>query len=280
MMESAHYFAAGDPATLTSMKLLLAAIVGTIGFVAAFYLLSRLDLRNLTSSFKMSVPLDVITFLLNLSLLFISLVALFVALAAFNVAREAGNEQRAALDASRKAIESVVGTAQKQQQLLDENLKIASAHLELVRQQQEEEIRRLAQKPKFEFALGSIPEDALSKVRIRVRANEQRVVELVLSVKNVGDATARRPILRASATPANVALSEHGQGQRSKDPNILQIGGFSVMDMPPYNTSQTPSRYAIDVFAPPNLNTFSIMFRMWGENAPSHAVTGEFEIIN
>jgi len=279
-MESAHHFAAGDPAGLNSMKLLIAAIVGALGFAAALYLLSRLDLRDLASSFKMAVPLDVITFLLNLSLFFVSLVALFVALAAFDAAREAGNEQRAALDASRKAIESAVGTAQKQQQLLDEDLKIASAHLELVRQQQEEELLRLAQRPKFEFALGSIPEDVLNKVRIRVRANDQRVVELVLSVKNVGDATARRPILRASATPSSVALSGHGQGQHSKDPNILQIGGPSVMDMPPYSTSQTPSRYAIDVFAPPNLSTFSIMFRMWGDNASSHTVTGEFEIIN
>lgn len=279
-MESAHYFSSGVPAGLMSMKLLLAAIVGAIGFAAAFYVLSRLDLRNLTSSLKMSVPLDVITFLLNLSLLFVSLVALFVALEAFNVAREAGHEQRAALDVSRKAMESVVDTAQKQQQMLDENLKMYSSHLELVRQQQEEDIRRFAQKPKFEFALGVIQEDVLNKVRIRVRTNEQRVVELVLTVKNVGEATARRPILRASATPSSVALSEHGQGQRSKDPHILQIGGPSVMDIPPSSTSQMPSRYAIDVFAPPNLSTFSITFRMWGENAPSHAVTGEFEIIN
>ena len=262
------------------MKLLVAATVGAIGFAAAFYLLSRLDLRDLTSSLKMSVPLDVVIFLLNLSLLCVSLVALFVALAAFDAAREAGNEQRAALDASRKAIESAVGTAQKQQQLLDENLKIASTHLELVRQQQEEEIRRLAQKPRFEFALGPFQEDALNKVRIRVRPNEHHVVELVLSVKNVGEVTARRPILRASATPASVALSEHGQGLRSKDPNVLQIGGSSAMDMPPSSASQAPSRYAIDIFVPPNINTFSILFRVWAENAPTHAVTAEFEIIS
>lgn len=260
-------------------KLLIASVIGLASFGVAFYLLSRVQGVGGTIPLKAIGAVEVTGFLLNIMLFLISLFSLYVALAAFDYARQAGAEQGASLDASRRALESVVATAQKQQELLDESLKVSAGHFALVKQQREDELRRLAQKPRFEFALGSIAEKELrEQQRIRVRADQRGIVEFDFIVKNVGDATARQPVLLVNAQPPTVGVSEHGQARRTANAYLLQIGGLAVMDMPPFQIAKTPYRYSVDAFVPPDVGAFSLTFKMWGDNAPVHEITVQLDV--
>jgi hypothetical protein len=261
------------------MKLIAAALMALLVFGATWYLFTWLESQSLSLSPKVILPFlrelkpgDAISFLLNSLLFIIALLSLYVAVLAFQDAQKSGQEQKASLEKSREALESVVATATRQQELLDKALHVSSAHFELVQKQSEEEARRLARKPLLEFAIGEISEVELTKLPlINLTADKFDVVAIDFRVKNVGDAAALKPVLIVSSQPASVKLSE--RGQRPVASNPLQFAGLTSLDIQPFSIAGTSYRYPIDAWAPNDRPLFVITFSIYAENAPQKQLT-------
>jgi len=223
---------------------------------------------------------NIISLAVNVALFVITMFTLFVAMAAYYSAEQSGKQQQAALDASRAALEKVVGTASRQQELLDENLKVAKAQLEVVREQREDERKRLSRKPRIEVMLGEVTEAKILEMKeIPVMARDDGSVPMMFAVKNVGDATLLQPFLFLVTEPKTVVVKEAGRPKTGSDvPNALQFAGLSVMDMPPFEISQTPSAFNVEIVVPKDVTTVTLHFKMWGTNLTVHALDIRFRV--
>ena len=248
------------------MRVVVASTIGLLGFAATYYLLSRADPKALASAASADL-IALSSLVVNVFLFIISIVSLYIALAAFNYARAAGADQQQSLDASRSALDAVVSTAGKQQQLLDENLKIAFAHFEVVKQQRDEELRRLQRKPRLEITVGNLTKEEISKLEaIRVAPNERSIIPIDFIVTNQGDVALLHPLILITADPSMVVVSQRGQSASADNPNWLQLGGLAFMDILPYEITQTGYSYKVDVVVPPDVQDFVLDFKIWGEN--------------
>src|SRR5712691_1740059 len=95
--------------------------------------------------------------IVNIAAVLMAAFSLFVAIAAYRDATRSGAEQQRTLDASRSALEVVVETATKQQQLLERAAGTLDTQLSLLQEQARRELERLGRKPTIEVALGDIP---------------------------------------------------------------------------------------------------------------------------
>ncbi len=163
-------------------------------------------------------------------------------------------------------MESVIETANKQKNLLEENLKTASTHLALVQQQREEEIRRLTRKPRVEIGLGEISSKQLKAVKhINVAVDKNNIATFDFVVTNIGDAPVTQPVVLIIAEPGTVFLDPRGNRVSERDNhNMVQFSGSTTLDLLPFEMSRRPYRYSIDAVVPPTVKEFNLHFTIYG----------------
>lgn len=256
----------------------LVAFFLAVLLIGVLYLLFRSKLLpNIAFS---NETFNIVSLAVNVALFVITIFTLLVAMAAYYSAEQSGKQQQQTLGASRQALESVVGVALKQQELLDENLKIAKAQLEVVREQREDERKRFSRKPQIEVMLGEVTEARIREAKeITVAVGEDGGVPMAFIIKNVGDATLLQPSLFLVGEPKTIIVRKTGQSKDASSPqNVLQIAGAAVMDMPPFEITQTPSAFNVEIVVPQDLTIFTLHFKMWGTNLTVHALDIRFRV--
>lgn len=254
---------------------LTAVIVFTAGYALEN---SKFDL----ASFKNSGLIEIVT-------LVVSIVSLFIAVNAYRDTKKSGDEQQKILDASRSALESVV-TVIKEEQLilqntqktLEENLKAQTKHLALVQKAREEEILRLAMKPKVEIGLGELnplqlKEELKKNGRLKISADQDNKLHLDFLIVNEGEVQVSHPVIIIDSKPTSVLLSNRGASPNGEPPHVVQFSGPSVIDIPPTKVSGKRHSFRIDATVPPQVNEIVLNFSIHGSNL--NAVSIEVPIL-
>lgn len=217
------------------------------------------------------------TALLTMIGLAVALGSFYVAIAAYQKSIEDSEQQQKNLDASRAQLQAVVDTATKQQEVLSKNLETSKALLAIQEEQWQREKERQARKPKIEIELNGTKEKELKdKTPIRLALGKNRTATLNFVMTNVGHITVNEPIVLAIANPQTVYLDKSGMRIERQDHHRYQ---YKSLPLVPHAISNAGYSTSIDVFVPAELDSFDLLFRVYGENLPAHELELKFLVV-
>lgn len=238
---------------------------------------------------------------------FVAIGSLFVAVTQLQQATKDGEEQRKSLDASRVQLQAVVDAANKQQEILNQNLETTKAQqeiltknletsksqLKLLEEQWKREQERQARKPIAEIALltATGPKlleelDKLPEIDFPLD-HGKRWERVVFLVRNKGKVEIIKPTVRIVSSQDKVSVDDDGigplrAGGRLRDPaikNEIQFSGDTVSDIEPVEIAGGGYRFAVDITIPDTINAFDLSFLLHGKNLPKKAHTLHFKVI-
>jgi len=246
--------------------LLLLLVIAAIGF--------RHKVANL-----FGMPLSDI---LNFVALLVALFSLYIAMRSYDDATKSGEQQQKVLESSRQALEKVVGTAQKQQNLLEQNLEASRTQLAVVKEQWQTQLELLKRKPKLKVVLDNISLEGLKKAVLMPKEFRQEGTPVMsLTIDNLGNAPVIKPTIIVKTSSKLVLL----QKEKFTDPMIvehpseqIEFTGARILDIQPHIRSKTPYEYRFRVFVPDEAEAFDLQIRVFGENLDAKDYKVDFEM--
>jgi hypothetical protein len=206
--------------------------------------------------------------ILNIVALAIAVSAIQVAVTSYKDNKEAGQKQKEELELSRRALEAVVETTQEQQTVLREqqaliesNLSVSKAQLDLIVEQTRQEEQRLARKPLVGLLYGESEVNSLADpIEIRRGAEFTRVT---LSVRNTGDAPAEKGIVVVIADPPTVLIDR--ADSRVAERRSHHRFETMLSDIRPYALAHDDFPLQLDLHGQIPAE-FTLSFNIFGEN--------------
>jgi hypothetical protein len=218
---------------------------------------------------SLAVPKLGISDFVNISVLLVAVVSLYVAVATYMDAKASAEQQQKTLDASRMALETVVHTAQGQQNLLEQNLETSKTQLSVVQAQWRQEQDRQSRRAQLSMvSLNGTPWETIDQNHdnIQVVIPPAGWIRMAFVLRNTGTASLVHPIYIVFATLENVFVGGADFRVGRNNHNQFQQSGVNVLDVLPHSVSGTDFNISVDVTVPNPIQNFDLTFRALGEN--------------
>jgi hypothetical protein len=198
---------------------------------------------------------------LTITALAVAVAALQMAATTYRQTQKAIQQQQAGLDSSKDALEAVVATVRNQNEIVETNVAISKAQLDLIHQQSQREQERLQRKPAIElFYRDSRVSNLTGPVEIRSVADSVRIQ---IVVRNNGDASAQKGTLVVIADPPSILVDQAGRRvAERRSHHRFQTG---MPDLLSHAQAQDDFFLDLDLHGPIP-REFSLSFSVFGEN--------------